>query len=271
MRDTNKKFFFSMDVDYVRGTEAAIEGLVSFTEKHQLDTSFFVTGMFAKEYPEHVRLLGEGGYDLGVHGWDHGFGNSGEDFGNNSYDEQFKRLQDAKQAIETVVGRSVVMNRNPNLWVSEDTFKALSSLGIKLDSSVPSGRMVGRIRNWRYLTAPRRVYRPDSAALWKERDCGIVEVPPTALGLPINLSALRNIGEFVCYWLTRMVALRSDYILFYGHPGEYLLPEQIDFGGEDGGRHARGIGPHIYDLTERYIRFVRGLGFQTAKLSAEIQ
>ena len=46
-----KKFYFSMDVDYVPGTQIAVDPVVRYCEKKELNCSFFVTGKFAEEYP----------------------------------------------------------------------------------------------------------------------------------------------------------------------------------------------------------------------------
>ena len=67
-----RSLFFSMDVDNVQGSEKAITPLIEFSEAEGLHTAFFITGRFAEMYPDETRLIHDRGYDVGIHGWDHG-------------------------------------------------------------------------------------------------------------------------------------------------------------------------------------------------------
>ena len=105
------------------------------------------------------RLIHDRGYDVGIHGWDHGIDGT-ENFRTNSYDEQKTRIVKAIAAIENVTGCRPIMNRCPDLWVSETTVKILIEEGLLLDSSVPAKRAIGRIRSFKYLFAPSEPYFP---------------------------------------------------------------------------------------------------------------
>lgn len=267
-----KNLFFSMDVDNVAGSQAAIRPLIEFSKLEGLDTAFFITGRFAEMYPQETLMMYEAGYDIGIHGWDHGLDGT-ENFRTNTYEEQKKRICKAINAIHSVTGERPIMNRCPDLWVSETTIKVLVEEGILLDSSVPARRAVGRIRSLKYLFAPSEPYFPDRENLRKRTtDRSILEVPPSAMLLPINLSALRFFGLTTMKAVIRMSSLISNNIVFYGHPAEYLHAHEIDFGDENvASRHLENIGPHVYPLTKGLIDYAKQLGFTSRPLSALIR
>lgn len=261
------KFYLSMDVDYLRGSEAAIPDLCDFSAKNGFATSFFVTGLFAQTYPEATKVLSDAGYDVGIHGWDHGANESGEDFGRNSYDEQLSRIKRTTQILTETTGHRPIMNRCPNLWVSENTIKALETCGYKLDSSVPARRMIGQVKNYKYFAAPTNPYFPSLENLRKRGNCGILEVPPAAFFMPINLSSLRMLGLAKLKPFIKMLSLSSKSFVFYGHPAEYLHFEQLSFDTPVVKRHSEGIGPQNYELTLRLIEYACSLGYEPARLS----
>lgn len=256
-----------MDVDYVPGSQIAIEPLIRFSIKNETHTTFFITGRFAEEYPCETRLIHDSGFDLGLHGWDHGYAGSGENFRTDSYEEQKLRISKTIKAIEASTGSRPLMNRNPDLWVSETTVKILKEERILIDSSVPAKRLVGRIRNLKYLFSPSTPYFPSEKNLSKSKDIGsVLEVPPSAFVLPINLSALRFFGLKVMKVITRFYSRFFDTIVFYGHPAEYLSPDQFDCTQESVKRHVENIGPHVYDLTEQFLSFTKELGYESRRL-----
>jgi hypothetical protein len=266
-----KRLFFSMDVDNVEGSQLAIQPLIDFSKKESLDTSFFITGRFAEMYPIETKLIFTEGYDIGIHGWDHGIDGT-ENFRTNSYKEQKHRIRAAIDAIKNVTGVRPLINRCPDLWVSETTIKVLTEEGILLDSSVPAKRLVGRIRSLKYLLAPSEPYFPSFDDIGTRGDqSSILELPPSAFLLPINLSALRYFGLNVMKLIVRLYSLISDNIVFYGHPAEYLRADQIDFGDENvASRHINNIGPHIYSLTKELVDYTKSLGFESQTISALI-
>ena len=263
-----KRLFFSMDVDNVEGSNEAIVPLIEFSKREKLYTSFFITGRFAEMYPKETGLIFNEGYDIGIHGWDHGLDGT-ENFRTNEYGEQKNRIKAAIMAIESVTGVRPLINRCPDLWVSETTFKVLREEGILIDSSVPAKRMVGRIRSLKYLFAPSNPYFPSFKNLGaKGIQTDLLEVPPSAFLLPINLSALRFFGLHIMKILVRLSSLISNNLVFYGHPAEYLRADQIDFKDENvASRHLENIGPHVYSLTKDLMDYAKSLGFEPMPMS----
>lgn len=258
-KNKNRKLFFSMDVDYVPGTEKSIPRLIDFSNKLELETTFFITGKFAVNYPEEVKQIQDNGFDIGVHGWDHGMSSSPENFRKDNYEVQYKNIKSSVDAINDICGFLPFLNRNPDLWTNKDTFEVLKDLNFKIDSSIPSKRLIGRVRNLNYIFSPSRPFN------LKEYD--ILEVPPSAFLFPINLSALRYFGLSFMKKITILYSLFNSNIIFYGHPGEYLNADEFYSSQEKVKRHVENIGPHVYNLTSNYISFVRNMGYQSMKMS----
>lgn len=265
------KFYFSIDVDYLRGSEIAIPELCEFSRENGLQTSFFVTGLFAQEYTGVIRSIASKGYEIGIHGWDHGANDSKEDFGRDPYDEQLKRIQKATEAVQIATGRRPVLHRSPNLWVCESTLRALEHEGYKLDSSVPARRLLGRIRSLSYFSAPLNPYHPSVENLGRRGTSSILEVPPTAFFMPINLSSLRMFGLRNLKPIIRLARRASDVFVFYGHPAEYLDFKELSFDGPVVQRHAKGIGRQNYGLTRQFINYIYSLGYEPGRLSDLIE
>jgi len=63
-----KRFHFTIDVDYVRGSEQGLQLLMDCCLKKKIVPTLFVTGMFAEEYPEYIAKAARYGFELGTHG-----------------------------------------------------------------------------------------------------------------------------------------------------------------------------------------------------------
>jgi hypothetical protein len=258
-KNGEKKIFFSMDVDYVPGTEKAIPTLIDFSNDHKLETTFFITGKFAVNYPNEVKQIHTNQFDIGVHGWDHGLSCSPENFRKDNYEVQYRNIKSSLDAIYEVCGFIPFLNRNPDLWTNQHTFKVLHDLNFKIDSSIPSKRLIGRIRNLKYIFSPSYPFTLEKYS--------ILEVPPSALFFPINLSALRYFGLSFMKKITLLYSIFNSNIIFYGHPGEYLNANEFYSSQEKVKRHVSNIGPHVYKLTLDYISFVRKIGYRSMKMS----
>ena len=71
---------------------------------------------------------------LGVHGWDHGFGDSNEDFFIDRFEIQKRNILKTKKLLEELINTDVILNRNPNLWVNDQLPYVLEQVGMKIDS-----------------------------------------------------------------------------------------------------------------------------------------
>ncbi len=262
----SKKVFFTMDVDFVKGSESGVLNLIDFCNRLSLKADFFITGKFAPEYPEIVQEIAKSGFGIGSHGWDHGETPT-ENFGDSSYNDQKERIVLATQAIEKASGVRPQMFRAPNLWINETTIQVLEEEGYRLDSSVPARRMMGRIRKFNYFKAPLAPYYPSPVDLGKKGDCKILEVPPAAFFVPINLSALRMLKVRGLKPFIALLAKSTSNLVFYGHPAEFVPVEKLQYPYPVPSRHLKGIGPENFQLAEEFLSYLFSKGYEPGVMS----
>ena len=189
-----KRLFFTIDCDWVPGSQQGLETLLHCCERYRMTATVFFTGRFAEAYPNLVRACHERGHHLGTHGWAHGGLEQDEDFRTAGYEQQRDWIRRATAAVERAAGFRPVMFRAPNLWIGETTLRVLEEEGYLYDSSVPARRFdmgFGRVHYLRYFWAPTEPYRPCSTDLSRPGESVITEEPPSALLFPINLASLR--------------------------------------------------------------------------------
>ena len=130
-----KKYYLTFDVDYQPGTEKVIPEILNFLEEEKIQATFFITGLFAVENPHIIKQSASRQHGIGVHGWDHGFGDSNEDFFIDRFEIQKRNILKTKKLLEELINTDVILNRNPNLWVNDQLPYVLEQVGMKIDSS----------------------------------------------------------------------------------------------------------------------------------------
>jgi len=265
---SRKRFLFSVDADWIPGSDAGLRRLYDFCDQEQLRATVFATGKFAETYPALLREGAERGWEVGTHGWEHPLDES-EDFITGTYEQQRRWMELSANAVENATGTRPVSFRAPNLHVSEVTLRVLGELGYKIDSSVPAHRFdffYGQVNNFRYFRAPLDVYHPSPANLAKRGDSAIIEVPPSAFFLPMNMSSLRVLGIRAVKWAVRRISERSPILVFYVHPIEFEVPENQTIPGGAPARYHRGLGPQNLELVRELVHYVRSLGYESARI-----
>ena len=200
---------FTIDVDWVPGSEAGLEGLLDFCDRRRLKATIFVAGRFAETYADLIRDCRRRGHELGTHGWEHGGLEKDEDFRSAGYDQQREWIRLATEAVEKASGVRPAVFRAPSLWVGETTLRALEDEGYRYDSSVPARRFdcgFGRVHYLKYFRAPSEPYRPSSDRLSLPGYSSIIEMAPSAFLLPINMATLRVLGLPVMKWMVRRIS-----------------------------------------------------------------
>lgn len=269
---SNKRFLFTVDVDWIPGSQVGLELLYGFAQRHALATTLFVTGRFATEYPEVLRLGVDQGHELGTHGWEHGQKDpsSEEDFQRASYALQREWMERSTEAVLAATGVRPRGFRAPNLWISETTLRVLEELEYAYDSSVPARRITtgySRRNSWRYFSAPLDAYRPSRDNFGRKGSSRIVELPPATFFVPINMSALRTLGLPLVLWAVRRLAKRSPLLVFYSHPAEFVDVSKQSIRADVPKRFRSKMGPQNLALLDAFVSYVKSLGFVAAHCS----
>jgi len=265
---TGKRFFFTIDVDWVPGSKQGLRGLLDLCRELDLEATLFIAGRFARDYPDIVREAALEGYELGTHGWEHGL-NSVENFRSACYNKQKEWLELATRTVEEVANQRPVSFRAPNLWISETMLHILEEMGYLYDSSVPARRFdmgFGRINQLRYFHAPLEPYYPSYDHLAMKGSCRILEVPPSAFFVPMNMTALRVLGFRAVTWAVRQIWKRNSLLVFYCHPSEFVPAAHQQLAEDEPARHRKLTGPQNFALLSKFIKFIMGLGYKSARI-----
>ena len=190
-----------------------MDALTNRLARHSARATFFFLGPVARDYPELVRSLVDGGHEIGCHGWSH-------DLLYSMTPERFRtETADAKKAIEDIAGVPVTTYRAAYFSITERSlwaFEVLAELGFRCDSSVFP------VSNWRYgipdfSTAPGPVETPRGPIY--EFPMSVVDYPGRRL--PATGGAYFRIYP---YAVTRRHVKRLERagrpVVFYIHPWE---------------------------------------------------
>ncbi len=262
-------FHFTIDVDWIPGSEIGLKKLLDFCDVYNLKATLFLAGRFVEEYPEIVQDAVCRGHELGTHGWEHGL-NPNENFRLSTYEQQKEWIQLSTEIVEKKTGIRPKAFRAPNLWVSETTFRVLEEEGYLIDSSVPARRYdlgIGMVNYTRFYWAPLEPYSPSIEHLGIRGDSPIKEIVPSAFWIPVNMSALRVMGFNAVTWAVRRIARRSSVLVFYLHPSEFVNPEDQTLLANEPSRHSKGIGPENFESLSRFVKYVIKLGYSPSLFS----
>jgi hypothetical protein len=251
-----KPWHFTIDVDWVRGSEVGLEGLLDFCDRWKLKATIFVAGRFAETYADLIRDCRRRGHELGTHGWEHGSLEKDEDFRSASYDQQRTWIRLATEAVEKASGVRPVVFRAPSLWIGETTLRALEDEGYRYDSSVPARRFdcgFGRVHYLKYFRAPREPYRLSSSHLRLSGHSSLIEVAPSAFLFPINLATLRVLGLPVVKWMMRLISRRTSRLVYYCHPHEFVHAHQQSFPCNMSKWNMQGMTPENFTVLDRFV------------------
>jgi peptidoglycan/xylan/chitin deacetylase (PgdA/CDA1 family) len=225
------------------------EGLIHGTprilhllQQHGITATFFFTGDAARKHPDIVRLVLDGGHEVGCHSLYH------ETVGDPLFEipgiypllpeEVERRLRVATEVVETVAGHRPESFRAPRLFGSTPMVNALESLGYAADASYP-------MYYYRERLTP---YHPSGADWTQEGELKIVELPNFAdlsmesrdpHGRDLDqwplfrtegaAALIRHIDGYAGYCQDRKL---DAFLCFYFHPWEFHpMPEgEIHYG-----------------------------------------
>jgi len=142
------------------------------------------------------------------------------------------------------------------LWIGETTLRALEDEGYRYDSSVPARRFdcgFGRVHYLKYFRAPSEPYRPSSDRLSLPGYSSIIEMPPSAFLLPINMATLRVLGLPVMKWMVRRISRRTSRLVFYCHPHEFVYAHRQSFPRSMSKWNMKGMTPENFSILDRFV------------------
>jgi peptidoglycan/xylan/chitin deacetylase (PgdA/CDA1 family) len=266
---TTPRFYFTVDCDWVPGSQAGLERLLHLCDRYRIKGTIFFAGRFAESYPDLVRECHHRGHQLGTHGWAHGGLEHDEDFRLAGYEQQREWISRATEAVEQASGIRPVIFRAPNLRIGEATLRALEDEGYRYDSSVPARRFdmgFGRVHYTEYFWAPLEPYNPSWQGLHRPGKSSILEIPPSACLFPINLATLRVLGLPALKRMIDWVGRRSQHLVFYCHPSEFLYAKDQIFPQAMSKWNRWGMSPANLLLVEALIDSISNLGYASIRM-----
>ena len=258
------QWHFTIDVDWVPGSEVGLEGLLDFCDRRKLKATIFVAGRFAETYPDLIRDCRRRGHELGTHGWEHGGLEKDEDFRSASYDQQREWIRLATEAVEKASGIRPAVFRAPSLWIGETTLRVLEDEGYRYDSSVPARRFdcgFGRVHYLKYFRAPSEPYRLSSSHLRLPGYSSIIEMAPSAFLFPANMATLRVLGLPAMKWMVRRISRRASRLVFYCHPYEFVPSHRQSFPCNMSKWNMQGMRPENFSLLDAFVEHVMRQGY----------
>jgi len=242
-----RHFLFTVDADWVPGSDRGLEALLALCEERRLRATIFTTGRFSAAYRALIAAAHGAGHEIGVHGWEHPMPTFGaENYRFTPVARRHDWLLRATEAVAEATGRRPRAFRAPYLWTDAATFALLERLGYAIDSSVPTRRfdgLLGMVNHVEFLLAPLDPYHPDPRRPGRRGASPILEVPPSAFVLPMNMSTLRFAGLGWALRLAGLIGRRAATLNFYCHPWEFVEPERLRFPPGTPSRHTHGLGP----------------------------
>lgn len=260
MTSSDASFLLTVDADWIPRSAIGYERLLDFARESNLTLTTFFTSGFCREAPGLVERTVREGHEVGSHGCCHGVDTT-EKFDQLSYRDQVVLIDRSRRLIQRYSGERVRTFRAPDLLYNDDTIRALEELDFHIDSSAPALRF-----DWllsasdrplnRILSNPRpHVLVP---AAERQVDWPLVEVPPSALGVPAVMSTLRRYGMGPLRAVTRWIAAFSGVVNFYCHPWEFVDPSERYVPERENRNWSKNCNPENLSVLGRFCRYVTG-------------
>ncbi|MCF7844800.1 MAG: polysaccharide deacetylase family protein [Kiritimatiellales bacterium] len=147
--------------------------------KHNIKSTFFVTGFFGEKEPSQIKQLHEDGHEIACHGYHH--------FWRGNKDLNIKEdVSKSKDVIGNIVNKQISGFRAPQLQYSDDLINALVDEGFLYDSSLNPTYIPGAYNN---ISQPTNIHKPLSGS-------NILEIPVAVspFRLPTGWLFMRLLG-----------------------------------------------------------------------------
>lgn len=264
-------FLFTIDADWIPGSEIGLDGLLQLCDELQVKATIFATGGFGRAYAHTLNAAGTAGHEIGVHGWEHPMpAVRVENYRFTPPELRRAWLEKATEMVAQVVGRRPLAFRAPFLWTDRFTFRILEGLGYTIDSSIPARRfdgLMGMVNHLEFFWASLDPYHPDPDHPGRRGSSPLLEVPPSAYVLPINMSTLRMVGLRGSLGLVRFISRRASVLNFYCHPWEFVPAARLTFPPGVPARHRTALGPQWLSTLKAFLHSVMSLGYRPCTVS----
>lgn len=250
----------SVDFDWIPGSDKSVPKLFDLFKRYGCKPSLFFTGGFARAYPEIVQEALRCGYEIGTHGLNHGW-DGNENFGMDTpYEVQHVLIAKSTEAILRITSTQPIFFRAPLLKISPPTYEILAKHGYLVDSSVPARRYdfgAGSVSNLKSFMKPTKPYYVSTSY------GNMLEIPPSACILPLNMRMLRTFPFTFVYCFSALLARIHHPLVFYLHPAEYVptqdmkIPQGFYKGFYDN------CGPHNFTVLERFLTLLQAWGLRS--------
>src|SRR5574340_926175 len=122
------KISYAIHTERMYGGRHGIGRVLDILDKHNIKSTFFVSGVTAERYPNSVRAIRDRGHDLAGHAYEH------EELHLFSRAEETEIIRKTIEAIEKVSGVRPLGWRSPKVLISDNTLELLAGFGFVYNS-----------------------------------------------------------------------------------------------------------------------------------------
>lgn len=120
--ETSKYIAFACNVDW--GNEV-LPDILDILDQEQVKITFFVTGRWAKEFPDLMQEIVDRGHEIGSHGYQH------LDYGTLSLSQNQEQIKKADEILTQYTKEKITLFAPPSGAYNENTLVAAEQLGYK--------------------------------------------------------------------------------------------------------------------------------------------
>ena len=136
-------------------TKEALSQLLSILERRSVSSTFFISGVCAKQNKEEVHIIKDAGHEIGLHGYRHV-----------PYDMPYvEMMSDMSQAISVFkeIGVDVKGFRAPWLIANKEAYVAAQAFGLKYVSNIKAKKGLQQLSQYNMVQLP--IYLDDETLL----------------------------------------------------------------------------------------------------------
>ncbi|MFA6944681.1 MAG: polysaccharide deacetylase family protein [Pedobacter sp.] len=202
-------FEYGKDISFEDQIAISIKGtnhILDILDKHLVKATFFSTVVFARNAPELIRRIINGGHELASHGY---------------YHSRFEpaHLASSRKALEEISGQKIKGYRMARMKPVDEN--EITKAGYLYNSSINPTWLPGRYNN---LAKPRTFYK----------EAGTWQIPASVsplLRFPLFWLSFHNLPLGLYIWLAEKTHKKDGYLNIYFHPWEFTeLGDQVRFG-----------------------------------------